>query len=241
MSNKNKKIIIGLVVLLIVAAVAAGVGIWKRYQDDNQLKQLGEIRQAASIDDYIESDPGLMHKKSAEELELAPKEITAPVPAQIPLQKMTMAPIGMEGGDAIYSIIGELPNNNFFKLGPDKFNKVFSVGSPGEALKYVNFLMVTAGQSSYDRARTTVWSQTDYDKLGCQAGSNESSRSLPTDRPVSQTKGSGDGFEVTWIYFTPAVPAGYHKMLLQVGKDGEYSVLDDPDDPFWPCGGGFVF
>jgi len=243
MVNKNKKIIIGLLALLsisIIMALAVGVGIWKQTQGD-KLKQLGEIRQMASIDEYIESDPGLLHKKNAEALGLAPQKIIVPVSTQIPLQGITMAPIVVEGGDAVYAAVGELPNNKFFRLEPDNLNKIFSVNDSKEALKYIDFLMVTAGRSSYDRARTTVWKTADYDRIGCRTMPDEENRALPGDRPASQAKVSGDGYEVTWVFFTPTVPAGYFKAALRVEKDGGYSVISDPTEPFWPCGGGFVF
>jgi len=152
-----------------------------------------------------------------------------------------MTPISVVGGDAIYTAIGELPGNKFFRLEPDNLDKIFSVRSPEEALKYIDFLMITAGRSSYARARRTVWQAGDYDRIGCKDVANNQNLSLPNDRPVSQAKISGDGFEVTWIYFTPTVPAGYHKMVLQVEKNGGFTIEDSPDEPFWPCGQGFVF
>jgi len=242
MSSKYKKLIIAGMAVFVVVVVALLAAIWllKRAQD-NKVKQLGEVRQAASLDDYIESDQGLMHKQNMEGLQLAPKEVVPPVPTQLPVEKITMAPIMEVGGDAVYAAVGELPGNKFFRLEPDNLDKIFSVNTPDEALKYIDFLMVTAGRSSYDRARTTVWQTGDYEKLGCRVSPDEPNKPLPTNRPVSQAKVSGDGFEVTWIYFTPVLPAGYHKMVVQVANNGGITIEDNPNDAFWSCGGGIVF
>ncbi|MFH1182785.1 MAG: hypothetical protein V1690_00800 [Candidatus Moraniibacteriota bacterium] len=259
MLNKNKKIIItgAIALVLIIAALLVAVLISKKEilrlaplaQDDN-IKQLGEVRQAASLDEYIEADPGLMHKKNAGELQLSQKEVVPPVPTQIEIEKITMAPIMLGGGDAVYAVIAQLPGNKFFRLEPDNLNKVFLVSNPEEALKYIDFLMVTAGRSSYDRARTTVWQAGDYDKIGC-GGMLEGTKQPLTAPPngvsslnsrlASQAKISGAGFEVSWVYFTPVLPSGYHKMMLQVEKNGSFTIKDDPEEPFWPCGGGIVF
>lgn len=241
MLNKNKKIIVaGVIVLILIVTTLVGVKILKKIQDDT-IKQLGEVRKAASIDEYIETDPGLLHKENAEELQLTKKEVVSPVPTQIKLEKITMAPVGMAGGDVIYDIIGELPDNNFFRLESNNLDKLFSVNSPEEALKYIDFLMITAGRSSYDRARKTVWETPDYEKIGCKVTPEDENKTLPKDRPISQAKIADDGFEVNWVYFTPTTPAGYHKMVLQVEKNGAYIIKNSPDSPFWPCGEGFVF
>ena len=242
MSNKNKKaIIIGLLgVVLILTVIAVSVKILKQVQDDTLEQQL-QVKTADNVDTYIESDPGLMHRKNAQAMKLPSKEVIPPVPTQVDLEKITMAPIMMVGGDVIYGAIGQLPNNKFFRIEPENLNKVFSINSPDEALKYVDFLMVTAGRSSYDRARTTVWETADYEKIGCKVAPDDPDMPLPTSKPVSQAKVSGNAYEVIWIYFTPTVPAGYHKMILQVEKNGGFTIKDYPEEAFWSCGGGVVF
>ena len=245
MLNKNKKIIIAgvvvlvvIVVVLLVVALLAKRQVLKQVQDD---RGLGEVRTAVSLDEYVKTDAGLMQKENSEALMLPLKEVTPPVPTQIELRKITMAPIGIVGGDAVYAVIGELPDNKFFRLEPDNLNKIFSVNSPEEALKYVDFLMVTAGRTSYDRARTTIWRTADYEKSNCKTLLDKEEVLPPKDRPVSQAKVSGSGFEVSWVYFTPVLPAGYHKMIFQVEKDGSFEILENPDEPFFACGGGVVF
>jgi len=241
MSSKNKKIIIaGLTafILIVVALLAATITIEEEKQD---FSQLGEVREAANLDEYIKTDPELAYGKNLQSAGVERREINLPVATKIQLNKIVMAPVGLVGGDVIYAAVGELPNNNFFRLEPDNLNKIFLVSTPEEALKYVDFLMVTAGRSSYDRTRTTVWQVSDYDKIGCRVMPEEENLPLPKDRPISQSKQLNNGFEVTWIYFTPTLPAGYHKMMVEVGKDGGISVKDNPEEAFWPCGKGFVF
>lgn len=242
MSNKNKKaIIIGLlVIVLILIVIAVSVKILKQVQDDKS-KQLGEVRQAANLDAFIESDPGLMHKKNAQAMQLSNKELNSPIPTQIPLEKITMVPIMMVGGDVVYGAIGQLADNKFFRIEPENLNKIFLINSSEEALKYIDFLMVTAGRSSYDRARTTVWKVADYDKIGCKVAPDDPNMPLPIDRSVSQAEPSGGGYKVVWIYFTPTFPAGYYKTTFQVEKDGGFTIEDNPNEPFWSCGGGIVF
>jgi len=241
MLNKNKKTIIAgaVVFVLVVAALSTFLIIVLRNRQS--LSQLGEVRKAASLDEYVETDSKLMHKKNMEPLQLSRKEVVPPVPTRIDLRKITMTPVLVEGGDAVYEAVGELPGKNFFRLEPENLNKIFSISSPDQALKYIDFLMVATGRSSYDRVRTTVWKTSDYDKIGCKVMPDDENLPLPTDRPVSQAKVSGDGFEVDWVYFTPALPAGYHQMIIQVEKDGGFTIKDSPEKPFWPCGGGFVF
>lgn len=241
MLNKNKKIIIILVAAFVVVLVVALVSnkILKRVQDDTS--QLGEVKKAANLDEYIKNDPELAQGKELEDSGISRMEITPPVPTQIPIDKITMTPVGLGGGDPVYAPVVELPGNKFFKLEQNNSDKVFSVTNPEEALKYIDFIMVSAGQSNYDRIKQTVWRSSDYDKIGCKDVANNQNLALPTDRPVSLAKVSGTGFEVTWVYFTPTVPAGYHKMVLQVEKDGGFTIKNNPDQAFWPCGQGFVF
>jgi len=240
MLNKNKKIIIaGLAVFVIVIAMLTAMIAANKGKQD--FSQLGPVRQAVSLDEYIKTDSGFMSKQNAEMLRLPQKQVDPPVPVKIPLEKIFMVPVMVGGGDAIYSVVGQLPGNNFFRLEPENLNKIFSINNPDEALKYVDFLMVSAGRSGYDRIRRTVWQVSDYDKIGCKVMPEDENMPLPENRPVSQAKQVGEKFEVTWIYFTPTVPAGYRKMVVEVRRDGGFTIKDNPEEPFWSCGGGFVF
>ena len=238
MLNKNKKIIVGilLILVLIIIVFLASLAVRKKNEE-----QLAGTKKAVNLDEYIQADPELLPGGELEAAGIERKEIIPPVSTQIPINKITMLPVGLGGGDSIYTSVVELPGNQFFKLGGDNIDKVFSVSNPQEALKYVDFLMVTLGRSNYDRVKQTVWQAADYDKIGCGALPGNGNRALPKERPVSQAKISGDGFEVEWVYFTPALAAGYHKTLIQVEKNGGFTVKDNSGEPFWSCGGGFVF
>lgn len=238
-SKRYKKIIIAGALVLLVG-VFAGIGIVKRIQE-NKISQLGEVRQAASLDEYIENDPRLLDNETAEKFQLSRKEIVPPVPSRIKIEKITMVPVIMVGGDAVYDIVAQLPGNQFLRITPDNFNKVFLVSNPEEALHYVDFLMVVAGRNIYARAKKTVWSSTDYDAIGCKTYPGGKDAPLPDKRVVSQARNYRDGFEVDWVYFTPAIKSGYYKKVIQVGRDGGYKIKNDSKEPFWPCGGGIVF
>ena len=110
-------------------------------------------------------------------------------------------------------------------------------------MKYVDFLGVTMGSSAYNRARKTVWQTADYDTIGCQATPDSPAGKIPgqTTRKITSAQQNPDGFEVNWVYFTPTYPAGYFLDTYLVKTDGEISNLNVPDQPFWACGGGFLF
>lgn len=239
-SKKNKKRIIVVVAILVLASTLMGVGIFKRIQD-NKIKELGEARLARNLDEYVRNDPELMKREDAEKFQLSQKEIVPPVSSRFRIKKFTMVPVATMGGDVVYDLIAELPGNRFLRIKPENFNKVFSVSSPGEALDYVDFLMAVAGQNIYARVKKTVWSRADYDTIGCKAYPGGKDAPLPGDRPISQARSSREGFEVDWVYFSPAIKSGYYKKVIQVGRDGGYEIKDDSREPFWPCGGGIIF
>lgn len=238
---KKLKLSWGLIIALFVLVVVIVAIVFSVNKKNEVLKQELQTRKASDLDQYVSTDPNFVSEKKLKEFGLKNQEVQAPVPTKIELNKITMVPNLMEGGDVIYSVIGELPDKSFFQIETDKLNKIFTVNSAEEATKYIDFLMITAGRSSYDRARKTLWKPEEYDKIGCKDVVKNEALPLPKDRPVSQAKVSGDGFEVTWIFFTPTFPAGYHKIVYQVGRDGAYSVKESTGEPFWPCGQGFVF
>jgi len=241
MPNKNKKIIWIVLLAVVIIAIFAFIALRVFYPQNLYMNNIKDAAKADSLDNYVAAKTDLLTQDKAKPLGLDQKVVVPPVPVKIPEMKITLVPQLMVGGDALYSPVVEIPGGKFFTLTSDNFKNLFSINKPEEAIQYINFLYVTMGRSSYSRIKETVWQTSDYDKIGCRVMAEEPNKPLPVNRPVSFAKAVDSGFEVDWIYFTKAFPSGYYKDTYIVSKDGEVTIQDKADQPFWPCGQGIMF
>jgi len=199
-----------------------------------------EAEKASNLDEYVNQSSELLSTEETQSLLMERKEVSIPVPVKIPSVKITMVPQMLGGGDPVYQPVGEA-NQNFFILDSSNWNKVFKINTPQEAEKYIDFLMVTLGSKKYDRIKKTVWKEADYKQIGCRASEYEKEYPLPKARPVTKAKATNEGFEVTWVYFSAAYPAGYFKEVYLVKKNGEVETKKKQEKPFHSCGTGILF
>ncbi len=241
MFNQKQKIV--LLVCVVLTLVSTAILIFSTNQGaSNQLK-------FTNLDSFLASDPEFAGQKTVKSIGLERKDIDIPLPTKNNLQKITMVPVLAVGGDAIYEPIAQINQNEFVRLNQENASQFFTINTPEEALKYVDFLLTKLGNGGYDRARETIWSETDYQNKNCNLVSQydnspsteKNFEPIPIEKPISQAKKSDKGFAIDWVYFTPTVPAGYFKESLQVDKNGQITFQDKPENPFWACQDGFVF
>lgn len=241
MQNKNKKIALIVLAALVIIAIISLIGLRVFYPEEKYIAELKDVKTASDLDEFVNGRPELLKSDYAEPLGLERVQVNPPVPVKLPELKITLIPQMMVGGDAIYEPVANFNGNQYFILNPENYQSAFSVNSPEDALKYVEFITVTMGKSSYERAKKIVYESKNYDEFGCKVMPGEQNNPLPDSRPVSLAKRVDDKYEVSLVYFTPVYPAGYYTSNYLVEKDGNITLTEKAGKPFWSCGGGIVF
>lgn len=237
--TKSRKQIWAVVSVIALILVIGIIFFWYKFRIKHNYSELG-AQNAANLDEFIKTQNQLLPQDKAGTMGLKKEDINSPVPTAIETKKITLVPQLMEGGDALYQPVVELPGNKFFVLTPSELKGFFKVDSPQDAIKYVDFIMVKLGKGGYDRMKKTVFVTGDYDKIGCKDLAKGVNLPLPLDRTATTAQSAQGGFDVQWIYYSPAYPSGYFKDSVFVSSDGNIVVKDKSDKPFWNCGTGFM-
>ncbi len=235
--KKSVSLILILMGLIILFLGAATYFVYFKQPATNSTKNSSEIK---SLNDFVSSQPELLPAEEAEKIGLGNKTLDIPLKIKDKKVKITMVPKMLVGGDAVYEAVAET-NKGFFIVNDDNRKDLFSIETEKDALNYIDFLMSKAGKSSYDRARTTIWTESDYSEVGCKSAATGENFDLPKEKPISRAEKNDNGFTVDWIYSTIAFPAGFYAERYWVDGQGGIKTLIKAEKPFWSCGQGVMF
>jgi len=246
MDQKNKKILITLLIALILIVIVSFMIVSQRTSDkvysptqntEEAKEEVGKKEVPTSgLDEFVQSQKNFLDPKRAQNLHLDRMEVAVPVETKEPVKKITIVPQLISGGDAVYEPVVEMPDGKFFVLQKSAMARFFKINTPEEASRYLDFVEVKMGSSAYDRIKTTIFSRGDYRKKDCK-----DKKEVVTQWPITQARSVEEGFEVDWVYYTPAAKAGYWKKTYFVSRDGDIQLKKNPAAPFWECGPGMVF
>lgn len=200
----------------------------------------GEGPAAKNLNEFIKSQPELLPEEEAKKIGLSNKELEPQLKKKDSILKITLVPKMLVGGDAVYETVAET-KEGFFVINEKNQKDLFAIETEKDALNYIDFIKSRAGQSSYDRARTTIWNESGYSDAGCKSAATGENFGLPKEKPVSQAKKDGDNFVIDWIYSTIAFPAGFYAERYVVDGQGNVQNVLKADKPFWSCGQGIMF
>ncbi len=236
--SQNKRIIRSLLVFLAVFAIA--LILIEIMSSNSTVTDIEGLKKATSLDEFIVSNPNdFMSNQEKKAMGLSDTEILSPVPLKVEGAKIIMAPKLLGGGDLVYTPV--FATGNYFAIiTAENLSKIFSPQSPEQAIQYIDFLRTKLGATSYDRSRITVWQKSDYDNIHCK-DDNGNDLGLPNERPVTTATSKDNGWEITWIYHSQTVPAGFFREVFEVGKDGSVNLKEKEGEPFWSCGTGILF
>jgi len=244
--NSKSKIIglgIGALLLLILVALAAYMMYWKpepKTGEGSSAAPTAPGENLSPLDQFVKTRKEFMAPETARKLGLKEPEVPIPVATKKPIRKLTLVPAGLGGGDVRYEPVIETPNGQFQVLKKSDYPQYFKVDSPDNALKYLKFALVKLGERQYDRIRMTISSPEMYRKE-CRDNKNKVTVSTITPLPITQSQAVSGGYQVTWIYYSGAMPAGYWRKVYLVTPDGDIQLRENSDKPFWPCGRSVVF
>lgn len=248
MGSKNK--IIGLAVAAVLLGIMTFLAIYIMYFRPQAPPPTGQPAHPAEtpqpgtslspLDQFVKTQKELMAPETAQKLHFKEVEVTAPVPTKKPIAKLTMVPAGLGGGDVMYEPVIETQDGQFQILKKTDYSQFFKISSPDEALDYLKFALVKLGERNYDRMKMTI-SNIDMYRKECRDRQNNLVTSSINPLPLSQAKAVSGGYQVTWVYYSAALPAGYWRKVYLVTPDGDIQLKENPDKPFWRCGRSVVF
>jgi hypothetical protein len=243
MEDKTKKIIFtgAIVLLALVVLIAITILVWPHSRSGPSDSSNEPASPESRLDQFLRSEKIILDPAKARKRGLAIKEITVPIKTRASLSHLYLVPTGAAGGDSIYLPVWEDQQGNFSILQYPDYKNIFSINSAQEAANYIDFVRVKLGSSAYDRLKKTVWNPGDYKITDCKDKNGQPVASSITPLPLTQATVSSNGYEVSWIYYTPAISAGYWKQTYFVSPDGSFRLEENVGRPFWPCGGSILF
>lgn len=166
-------------------------------------------------------------------------------PASIPIRinfsgvEIYNIPVGGAGGDVFTKPIIK-SGNLYCELTDRNSQKLFAPIQKEEAIKYLDFKLVTLGRNGYQVSRSTILDREDYEdvyrNLTCDKSISDSEKRITT---LQETK---DGFLINWVYYTMfGERAGYYQWKVKVGPDAKIQIIEETDKPFIDCGEGAIF